>query len=459
MRPDAGNEDRGLQIEDRGGQAECGLSRTSNLEPRSSAAREWRARFNGLNSWARLALVIWVLITVGLCVRAAVAPRHRYLYPVWAQAGERWVHGINVYYGESGNRVGWRGFRYTPGVAVLFAPMAFLPERLGAALWSLLNSALFLGACLWWARSGLPALQGGHGTLTARQLGFFFVALLPLSFGNLTNGQTNSIVIALLLGCVTAAASERWNLAAALVALAGILKVYPLAVGLLLAVVYPKRFAPRLVAALGLAALLPFLFQRPAFVAEMYATWWQFVNADDRKHLSLEDGYRDLWQLFRVWHVPMTAKLYLVIQLTLAGLCALLCVGARLRGCSPRRLTTPVVSLGVSWMMLCGPATESCTFIQLAPVLAWCCLRDMEEKRRIAWCFAAASWWLFLGTVLAVTLPKVLAIHGLGLHPLAVLLLSVSVVAAAWRAGQDERGARSEDRGMKLDEQGWRRAG
>jgi hypothetical protein len=406
----------------------------------------WRTWWRDLDPWARVALVVWVLLAEALWIRAAVQPRNRYLYPVWAQAGERWVEGINVYFGPKGTTEGWEGFRYTPAVAVLFAPFHYLPESLGAAIWSLLNVSLFLGACLWWTRAGLPPLRrpafpsaahrGGAGRLTGRQAGMLFLLMLPLAFGNLNNGQTNSLVIALVLGCVTAAASERWNLAAVLMALAGALKVYPLAVGLLIAAVYPRRFAGRLLFALVVAALVPFLFQRSDYVAEMYATWWQFVSSDDRKGMDLKDGYRDLWLLFRVWHVPVTPRLYQGIQLGLAAACALLCVWARLRGCSRQRLLVTVLSLGVAWMMLCGPATESCTFIQLSPVLAWAVLRDYEEKRRVAHAFSTASWWIFFVCVGAMFVPNVLQVHALGLHPLAVVLLCVSLVVEVWRAGR-----------------------
>jgi hypothetical protein len=393
----------------------------------------WRTWWRDPNSWPRLALVVWMLLAGALWIRAAVAPRNRYLYPVWAQAGERWTEGINVYFGPKGTTEGWEGFRYTPTVAVLFAPFHYLPERLGAAVWSMLNVGLFLGACFWWTRSGLPQ------RLTGRQAGMLFLLMLPLAFGNLNNGQTNSLVIALLLGCVTAAASERWNLAAVLMALAGALKVYPLAVGMLLAAVFPRRFAGRFLLALVGAALLPFFFQKSDYVAEMYVTWWQFVSGDDRKGLELKDGYRDLWLLFRVWHVPVTPRLYQGIQLGLAAGCALVCVWVRVRGCSLNRLLTTVLSLGVAWMMLCGPATESCTFIQLSPVLAWAVLRDYEEKRRAAHVFSTASWWIFLVCVCAMFVPNVLQVHALGLHPLAVVLLCVSLLAEAWRAGSRAR--------------------
>src|SRR5262249_17144648 len=51
--------------------------------------------------------------------------------------------------------------------------------------------------------------------------------------------------------------------------------------------------------------------------------------------------------------------------------CALLCLAGRWRSWPRRTLLLVVLTLGSCWMILCGPATESCTYVLLAPVLAW----------------------------------------------------------------------------------------
>ena len=104
------------------------------------------------------------------------------------------------------------------------------------------------------------------------------------------------------------------------------------------------------------------------------------------------------------------------------------------------------LALGTCWMTLVGPATESCTYILLAPVLAWAVLSATRQPWRswgagtaepwpmaVRW-MPAAAWWLFLACVLAGLGPWTNRVHALGLHPLAALLLTMSCVVAILRA-------------------------
>src|SRR5207302_29864 len=103
-----------------------------------------------------------------------------------------------------------------------------------------------------------------------------------------------------LLAALAAVGSGRWNFAAAGLGLATFFKVYPLAVGLLLAAVYPRKFGVRLFLALAAGALLPFLLQRPGYVSGQYAAWWEVLRTEDRNDLPLILCYRDLCLLCRV---------------------------------------------------------------------------------------------------------------------------------------------------------------
>ena len=76
-------------------------------------------------------------------------------------------------------------------------------------------------------------------------------------------------------------------MAAACVTVACLFKGYPLAVGLLLAAVYPRPFAPRLVLALAAGLALPLLVQRPDYVAQAYRDWLWVLGADDRMGLPV----------------------------------------------------------------------------------------------------------------------------------------------------------------------------
>src|SRR5262249_19778977 len=160
---------------------------------------------------------------------------------------------------------------------------------------------------LWWARATFcrDGNPGARRRWNEAHVGALFLLVLPLAIGNLNNGQSNVLVIGLIVTALAAVTDGRWHLASACVAAACLFKVFPIAVGLLLALLYPRRFAGRLVVALVLGAALPFLLQRPEYVAEQYAGWLRHMGGDDRQTWPVLTTYRDLRLLFRVWLTPL----------------------------------------------------------------------------------------------------------------------------------------------------------
>jgi hypothetical protein len=378
--------------------------------------------------WGQVALFVWAVVLAVVCVRTAIQPRTRSLFYTYALAGSDWLAGRNLYYHDD-PPPGLDQYRYSPLVAAALTPLALLNERLGNVLWRLFNAGVFLGGLWWWLRTVLPDVR------TNSLKGVVCLLVVPLALASVSNGQTNPLVIGFLLVAAAALMRERWNLAAAFVAAACALKLYPIAVGLLLVLVYPRQFGWRLSLALVLAALLPFCFQRPAYVWEQYRQWSQLLGADDRKAFPSDIAYRDLWLLFRVCRVPITPATYLAVQLATAGLCAAVCLAARWGRWGKAPQQTSALMLGCCWMTLCGPATESSSFVQLAPALAWAVVAAGTERWPMAvrW-LPAASFALFLVGVLAGLTPWTGYVHGLGFQPLATLLLFVAYLALAVRS-------------------------
>jgi hypothetical protein len=415
----------------------------------------------GTSTWVRLALALWVIAIGVVCVRSVLHPRERTLYTTWSGAGRDWEIGRDLY------RKTWEyhqdQFRYSPLVAVTLVPFAHLPEGIGGAVWRLLNGALLLGGFGWWLRSATSS------SLSRRDQAIAFLLLLPLSLGSLNNGQPNPLIIGLLLIAAAAANRDHWWLAAVCVMLAASWKVYPLAVGLLMVAAYPRQLGPRLAVAMAAWLLLPFLCQRWDYVAGQYHLWFHRLGGDDRKNWPPHMAYRDLWLLLQLCHLHIDARLYTLLQLAAAGGPAVFCVEARRRGIARREVLLGAVVLGSCWMTLVGPATESSTYVLLAPVLAWAVLesawltrQDGEPTqtrwRGVRW-LPAAAWWIFLAAVLAglspgapgtpkpgldplhLVLEAVRAghfpatnqLHALGLHPLAALLLTAACLLAMLR--------------------------
>jgi hypothetical protein len=278
---------------------------------------------------------------------------------IFERAAQNWQAGAGLY-GSVAKDLDV--YRYSPLVAGLLVPLSWLPTGPASIIWVLINAGVFLGTLYWW----LHVVSDSRNRVTYAIL---TLAVLPLAIHSLHNGQSNALVIGLVLAGVAGVARERWNLAAAAMALATLLKIYPLAVGLILAALYPRRFGARLAIALGLGLLLPFLLQQPGYVFGQYAEWLAYLRRDDRAQVPVVLWMRDFRLLCRAWLGTPSPFAYLLIQgfaaLTVGGLCL-----AAARRCWPKwELFTLVTGLGCSWMTLFGPATESCTYIVLAPSL------------------------------------------------------------------------------------------
>lgn len=374
---------------------------------------------SGGTRWQRLALAVWAAILVVLSIRGLLNARENSVYPIYAGAARNFLDGTELYTARMSP------YRYSPLVAALFVPFSLLSDPVGGVLWRLLNAAVYLGSFAWWCRVVLPRC------LTASQTAILFLFIVPLSVGSLNNAQSNLLVLGLLLAGTAAVACRRWNLASGCVALACLFKLYPISVGLLLAAVYPRRFAGRFLLALAIGLTVPFLLKPSAYVWEQYAGWWRHLTADNRHQLQVELWYRDLRLLCHNWHLTLSPKAYRMIQVLAAAAIAAWCVWAKLARWEQQRLLTLLLALGCCWMTLLGPTTESCTYIFVAPTLAWTLLDAWLAPRPIGLRYGlAVSLGLFTVSRMAVWFPGgARHLQVAGLQPLAALVLLVCVVA------------------------------
>src|SRR5581483_10338337 len=132
-------------------------------------------------------------------------------------------------------------------------PFALLPDGPGGALWRCANVVALLAALGWWGRAVLPR------AVSRNELALLSLLVLPMALPSMNNGQVNLLVTGLLLATVAAVAEKRWNLASACIGLAFVCKLYPLALGLVLVVLYPRQLAGRLVLVLAALFAVPFL--------------------------------------------------------------------------------------------------------------------------------------------------------------------------------------------------------
>jgi hypothetical protein len=363
-------------------------------------------------------LSVWVLLAVLMCVRTALWPTRNSVYPIFSDAGHGWLAGTDLY-----DQHFWElqidEFRYSPLVATMFVPLGLLPDALGGVLWRLLNMGVFFAGTIAFLRIVYPG-RNEIGLMGATCIGW---VLLPLGLPSFNNGQANPIVIGSLLLAVVAAHRGRWNLAAMALAWPILFKVYPLAVALLLLLVYPRQLGWRLAVLLVVGLLVPFALQDPSYVSRQYADWFDKLAREDRTNRMLPDTYRDFWLLVRWTQIPISHRWYMPLQLGVAAGSALIVLVGRVRRWENGVLLHHLVNLGCCWMILFGPATENSTYILIGPTLAIAVWEAFAWPRPV-WtrCALVAIVAIFIGSALITALPNGRNL-AYPLNPLATLLL------------------------------------
>lgn len=362
----------------------------------------------------RLAVAVWVVIVAGIGLRLALSKRVNSVYPIFSEAGRRWSAGDRLYIPPTYEL---DQFRYTPTVATAFAPWGLMSDRVGAALWLGLSAALFLGTFVAWWRDRSTA-------------GLALLLAIPISLGSINNGQCNALLCAMSLLAIIAFRRERWTLAALAVTVAVLFKVYPLSLGLLLAILEPRRFGVRFALVLAAGLALPYCLRPADYVTEQYRALAARVDGDDRTTFPVIYGYRDFQMLTRVVGIPLTRPKYQVVELLVAaGFAGVVALG-RFRGWARDRTVWACGALSACWMTVFGPATESSTYIILAP---WLAQATVDASARPVWrrAFAYGSFALFAVSMSMAWFPEAVRtpIQSTGIMPLAGLLLTLCVLA------------------------------
>jgi hypothetical protein len=397
-----------------------------------------RRGLDGKIALRNVALIVWAAALCAVCVRVTVQKHHKQSsYHDYFDAGMHWRQHVHLYavpgdfdlsrvppgHRRAGStNVAWGGIRHPPVVAVTFTVLTVIPIPVGEVLWRMLLAVVSL-ASLWWAsRSGIPRV------LARRD--WPIIALLSLwpFVGCLNNGQASCIVVACLLGAVTAAKSDRWSLAALFAAIATLLKIYPVSLGLLLAVTYPRRFALRYALFVALGFAIPFAFRPGAWVVDEYRRWlWHMFNdaipPDQIGHWDQDVRL----VLIRILHLRLDGLAFMALQLIIAAAIAGVCLAGQRAGWPRRTLLGRIFGLSVCWMTVFGQATEPSTYVLVAPALAWAIWEAwlprrnspaMVRKVLLATCYA-----LFITAYVVLWFPQGKQINSYGFEPLGGLLL------------------------------------
>lgn len=310
----------------------------------------------------RVAAALWLAALAIICLRTPCGWHDGGVFRIYADAAESWLAGDDAYHVPGAADT----YRYPPPATMLLSAIAFCPRPIALVLWQLVNFAAFSAGFAWFSRCIIAS-----DSLSKNLVATLWLLLLPLALPSLANGQANPLMVGLLLAGLAGAATNCWRASAVCIALACTIKVYPLAIALLLIVTCSRQFAWPFVTSLSVCCLAPFLVQRVGFVCAQWQSWLAAIASDHRWLLPPERGYRDLWLLLRLSDAPVSLAAYRVVQLALAGLVTGMCLWARQLGMPRQRVLGIVAAQGSCWLILCGPSSEWATYILLAPVLSW----------------------------------------------------------------------------------------
>ncbi|QJW97787.1 glycosyltransferase family 87 protein [Frigoriglobus tundricola] len=284
----------------------------------SPSRPRWRTEW-----WPRTVATIWIIACLAIAVAAYLKPRGHTLFDIYVNGIRAWWAGEDLYGRQPDTN---EFYRYSPAFAVVTGPLALLPPGAGNAAWKLSNAAVFALGLFVWCRRGAPWAPSADRTATV-----FLLALLHAN-GNLYNGQANLMLTGLVLLGLTAAARDRWWWAAGFLAAATLIKVFPLALALVFAVLFWRTFPARYLAALGAGLVAPLAAQRPDYAFGQLAEWGRHLASSTELN---RDRLRSLDKLFEVLGAPIAPVAFAALAAG-AGL-AVLAVGVwDLRSGSPR---------------------------------------------------------------------------------------------------------------------------
>jgi len=166
-------------------------------------------------------------------------------------------------------------YKYGPTFALLVGPIAILPDVAGAIAWNALNAMLLFYAV---TRLGLAERQKAL---------ILWIVLIELTT-SLQNFQSNGLYAALFLLTLACFEDGKPSLAALIVALGGLVKIFGLAAGILF-LFYRRKgaFAFWLAVWLVVLGLLPLVVISPEKLVFLYQSWFGLLTRDVSNYLGL----------------------------------------------------------------------------------------------------------------------------------------------------------------------------
>ena len=337
--------------------------------------------FGAKTDWMRLAVLLWIILTVAVCVKTIAQPTRRTVYPVFALGSQHWwqdapLHA-NYKDGTGKDETGVDIYRYSPTFAIAFTPFALLPDWLGGLFWNLLCIGSFFFSLRKLVEVLLP------GAWPPYREGIFLCLALVGSVRGIWAAQSNGLLFAMVVFAAISIMRNNNKTAAWLLAGAVYIKVWPIAAALLLIACWPRRIFGHFVVAMVALALLPYLTRPFAVVNMQYAQWYTSIVEVQQERWP---GVRDFWTVLEYLHLSGWRPLFYIIMLSTALVACAWVLYQKKRNLGTgfwgtEHLLTLVVATWISWQLLFGPGSERLTYQIIAPIATWALMVSWTERR------------------------------------------------------------------------------
>ncbi len=358
----------------------------------------------------RAACGTWLVLLVLISV-LVLAGNQRTVTHAYRQGVEAWGRGGQLYSDQA------VGFLYLPTAALVFAPFASLPERLGVWLWRMVTIGSFAVGV--WRLS-----QIGEENVNATRFLIVSLVSIPLACSSARNGQATLLMAGLMMLATAEIDRRRWGAAATWLAFSLAVKPLAMVMIVLSGALYRELRRPLVLGVLGVL-LVPFLAQTPDYV------WRQYVGYLAMLRVAAERGQAVYWAQFfdmlRVFGVSVAHTQQTLIRIAGALAMFFLAWRAQCRYARSEAHTLMYV-LAACYLLLFSPRTENNTYSLLGPALGvftadvW-----LGERSHIQTAILLVSAAMVLGSyeIGRLVVPPVKAVW---LAPLGCLVFSILVV-------------------------------
>ncbi len=359
---------------------------------------------------ARLKPIAWPLsiALLAAAVYTARISREMVDFGVYRTAAERALRAEPLYRAEDGHFE----FKYLPAFAVAMAPFALVREETAKVVWFAASVGLLM-VLVRWSVSGLPSRHRSPKTLT--WLTVLFMAKFYAH--ELTLGQANILLGALLVAALLAAQIDRPVVAGVFVGLAAFVKPYALIMVPWLAVGYGAAPVLATAGVVAFGLVLPAASYGWTGNLQLVADWWHTVRDSTAPNLTGNDNisFAAMWAK---WLGPgeLAAGLAATTGTLAVALAILVWIGRR-HVAEPEYLEWAMLMLLIPLL-----SPQGWDYVLLLGTPAAVCMLDR-------WGVVSLGWRIFFGATLAVVGLTIFDIMGRALYS-RFMALSVVTVGA-----------------------------